>query len=575
MSKVKMDRIVLKQISSQEKVFLKGEVEAPEVATMTALKGDVLAYQVAYTKTEEAEPHLLTCRCGFTVKVRSPLKKYIKVRAVGNVPSEMPVFYTHDGHDDYHITTEPGLYPDPLFDIPGDRVYAVSHLWHSMFVTLRLPDDIPAGEYPVDLVCKINDFQWNDECHVRFKNGKKSITLHMTVKVLDAKLPKTDFIFSQWFHTDCIAEYYGTRMFSERHWKLTEQFLKMAVDNGINTILTPIFTPPLDTFVGQERPTVQLIDIEKNGENYTFNFDKFDRWVEICKRCGVQNFEMAHLFTQWGAEKTPKIVAKVDGKKKRIFGWDVAADSKEYFGFLSQFLPALIERLKKLGIEKNTFFHISDEPSPNHLEHYKKLHAFVKPLLESFIIMDALSSYDFYKTGAVEAPIVSINHIAPFLENKVNPLFGYYCCGQTHKVSNRFFSMPASRNRAIAAPLFKYDINGFLTWGYNFYFSKGSEHLLNPFLVTDAVGAFPSGDSFSVYPGRNGPLESIRIIVFTQALCDLRAMRLLESKIGHDAVVAIIEEVAGQEIDFNEYPHTAEFMLDLRERINSEIEKVI
>ena len=571
-----MDRIILKQISSQEKVFLTDEVTAPEVENLTALKGDVLAYQIAYTKTEEADPHLLTCRCGFKIKVRSPLKKYITVNAVGNVPVEKPTFFTKAFPlDDYYIKKDIGLYPDPLFDIPNNRAYAGAHIWRSLFVSIRLPEDIPAGEYPVDIFFEISDPQWTDECMVRFKNGKKGITKHMTIKVIDAALPKTDFIFSQWFHTDCIAEYYGTKMFSERHWKLIEQFVKTAVKNGINTILTPIFTPPLDTFVGSERPTVQLVDIEKNGDKYTFSFDKFDRWVALCQKCGITHFEMAHLFTQWGAEKTPKIVAKVDGKKKRIFGWDVASDSKEYFSFLEQFIPALIAQIEKNGIKDNTFFHISDEPNQEHLEHYKKLHSFVKPLLKDFTIFDALSSYDFYKTGAVDAPIVSINHIDHFLENNVNPLFGYYCCGQTDDVSNRFIAMPQSRNRIIATQLFKYNLTGFLTWGYNFYFSKGSEHLLNPFFVTDAVSAFPAGDSFSVYPGRNGPLESLRLIVFTQALCDLRAMRLLESYIGHDKVVKIIEEVAGMEITFRGYPHENDFMPTLRERINKEIEKVI
>ncbi len=570
-----MDKIILKQISSQEKVFLTDEMTAPEIHNMTALKGDLLAYQVAYTKTDEGVPHLLSCRCGFKVKVRSPLKKYVKVRSVGNVPSEMPKFSSCAfDHDDYVLKTEPGLFPDPLYEIPGDRVYASTNKWRSLFITIRLPEDIPAGEYPVDLFFQLADPQWDEkECKVRFKNGKKGITLHMTVKVINATVPKTDFMFSQWFHADCISEYYGVKAFSEKHWKLLEQFITTAAQNGINTLLTPIFTPPLDTFVGAERPTVQLVDIEKQGDKYLFGFEKFDRWVALCKKCGIENFEMAHLFTQWGAEKTPKIIAKVDGKRKRIFGWDVASDSEEYKNFLSQFLPALIKQIEKNGIKENTVFHISDEPNTDHLEHYKKLHSFVKPMLKDFLIIDALSSYDFYKTGAVDGPIVSINHIEPFLENNVKPLFGYYCCGQTYAVSNRFFCMPQSRNRIIATQLFKYDLRGFLTWGFNFYFSKGSEHLINPFLITDAVGAFPSGDSFSVYPGRNGPIESIRLVVFTQALYDLRAMRLLEGMIGHEKVVEIIEEVAGQKITFSDYPHTDDFMLKLRERINYEIEK--
>ena len=69
-----MDRIILKQISSQEKVFLDREVTAPEINTMTALGGDILAYQVAYSKTVCDTIHLLSERCGFKVRVRSPLK---------------------------------------------------------------------------------------------------------------------------------------------------------------------------------------------------------------------------------------------------------------------------------------------------------------------------------------------------------------------------------------------------------------------------------------------------------------------------------------------------------------------
>lgn len=295
----------------------------------------------------------------------------------------------------------------------------------------------------------------------------------------------------------------------------------------------------------------------------------------MCRKNGIEYFEMAHLFTQWGAEACPKIIAKVNGRRKQIFGWKNASDSDEYKKFLSCFLPKLVEQIKKNGIEKNTLFHISDEPYETHLENYKKLKNFVKPYLEGFIINDALSNYEFYAQGVVEQPVVAINHIDKFIENNVKGLFGYYCCSQYDKVSNRFLCMPSSRNRAICLPMFKYNLAGFLHWGFNFYYSRGSEYYINPFLVTDAYYAFPAGDSFSVYPGREGPIESINLTVFAEALCDLRAMKLLEHHIGHKEVLRIIEDMAGGEISFKEYPHKAEFYLNLRRRINEEIEKYI
>ena len=51
-------------------------------------------------------------------------------------------------------------------------------------------------------------------------------------------------------------------------------------------------------------------------------------------------------------------------------------------------------------------------------------------------------------------------------------------------------------------------------------------------------------------------------------------MKLLESYIGHDAVVKLIEDYAGMEIKMNKYPMNAEFILGLREKINEKIEEV-
>ena len=47
-------------------------------------------------------------------------------------------------------------------------------------------------------------------------------------------------------------------------------------------ILTPIFTPPLDTAVGGERRTVQLVGITKTGSEYSFDFTLLERWINLC-----------------------------------------------------------------------------------------------------------------------------------------------------------------------------------------------------------------------------------------------------------------------------------------------------
>ena len=61
-------------------------------------------------------------------------------------------------------------------------------------------------------------------------------------------------------------------------------------------------------------------------------------------------------------------------------------------------------------------------------------------------------------------------------------------------------------------------------WGYNFYNGVDSLCKIDPYRVTDACGAYPSGDPFIVYPGEGGyPEESIRMMALEEAMNDVRA----------------------------------------------------
>ena len=53
-------------------------------------------------------------------------------------------------------------------------------------------------------------------------------------------------------------------------------------------LLTPVFTPPLDTEVGGERTTVQLVDIALQEGEWTFGFDKLEKWCGICQKYGIE-----------------------------------------------------------------------------------------------------------------------------------------------------------------------------------------------------------------------------------------------------------------------------------------------
>ena len=124
--------------------------------------------------------------------------------------------------------------------------------------------------------------------------------------------------------------------------------------------------------------------------------------------------------------------------------------------------------------------------------------------------------------------------------------------------------------------MYKYNIVGFLHWGYNFYGNYHSADTVIPFIEQDGDGWVSPGDAFSVYPSISGEaLESIRILVFYEALQDIRAMKLAEKLCGREAVIKLIDEAIGTNVTFDTCAKKAEQILSLREKVNGLIAKSV
>ncbi|WP_169082395.1 DUF4091 domain-containing protein [Paenibacillus sp. PL91] len=544
-----------KCVSSLAKVFPDEELTCKPFSRASVFKNEIFSFQVAYRAQ-----HVTRAKRDLKVRMESGLAHQISIKSVGLAPSELPCYPDQDEHI---LRSAPGLYPDPLFPMDTNRgVHAIPQQWRSLWITVALDGSAEAGVYPI---------------RIAFQDESDSLLSESTIEleIINAELPKQKLLHTEWFHTDCLATHYNVEMFGDAHWVLIEKYVSTAVQHGMNMLLTPLFTPPLDTKEGGERPTVQLIDVEKQGDRYTFGFDQLKQWVELGNRCGVQYFEFSHLFTQWGAKHAPKILATEDGKLTRIFGWETDAAGESYKGFLRQFLPALVRFIETNNLESRSYFHISDEPSIEHIPWYTSASEIMKEYLGKFPMIDALSDYTFYEQGLISNPIPANDHIEPFLANGVENLWTYYCCAQYKQVSNRFFSMPSARNRMIGMQMYKFNIAGFLHWGYNFWYSQYSIAPIEPFETTDAGCAFPSGDAFLVYPGLEGPIESIRLKVFYEALQDMRALELLEGLAGRAETLKLLEEGLANEITFDVYPRDLDWLLSRRERINQTIKSLI
>lgn len=545
--------LTVKLLSSLDKVFFEGPVDGFEVSSGKAMCGEKFSFQVAFKGSYS-----------FKLTLSTPSLKLVNIYKVGQIVSSCP---TREGHDDDILKGVPGFYPDILYPVSSPiDIYGTDREWHSFWIEIPLTNQDVSGVHHIEVIVESSDdYQ---------KTETVKITKNFALEVLPVTLPKQDLIHTEWIHTDGLVTYYGIEVFSDRYWNLVEKNLKMAVDHGVNMILTPIVTPPLDTEIGGERPTIQLVQIEKKGPDYKFDFSLLQRWSDICRNVGIEYLEMSHLFTQWGAKSAPKIEVIINGKTEKMFGWHTDSNSVEYRGFLSQFIPELINWIEKNGWSDNVYFHTSDEPTMSNIDSYRKASEYMRSLVAGLPIIDALSDFEFYKEGLVDIPIPANDHIDQFIDNKVDNLWTYYCVSQNYLVSNRFFDMPSYRNRIIGYQLYKYDIKGFLHWGYNFYFTQYSKRPVDPFSETDAGGVFPSGDSFLVYPGESGPLPSIRLKVLNEGIQDLRALKLLESFIGKDKVLEIVESNISP-IKFNQYPRSSKWQLEIRNTIYEKIKEYV
>lgn len=510
------------------------------------------------------------------IHVSGDIAKHCSVSAVRRVPVDSPA---PDSPDEHYLATEPGRYPDLLEPVRWVATLETG-CWEALWFEVLVHEAADAGDHTLTITLTSED-------------GAIELAEHeVLLRVHPHHLPPLQITNTQWFHADSLSQYYGVEVFSEQHWALIETFLASARDMDLNSVLTPTWTPPLDTAEGATRPRVQLVGITdvtpeseedhlvveshdasgaedadavetpggssaistqsaptteaappapRTGRRYEFDFTQLDRWTEICHRLGFRSLEIAHLFTQWGARFAPAIYVETPEGSEHRFGWHVAATDPAYRELLEQLIPALREHLHH-SWDGRVLWHISDEPNQDHLEGYQAAKAQVADLLEGATVVDALSDLAFAEQGLVQNPIVATDHVTPFLEAGHRP-WVYYCVSQNRDVANRFIALPSVRNRVLGRQLFVHEAPGLLHWGFNFWWAQFALRPIDPFQETCAGGPFFGGGSFAVYPGPDGtPWVSLRHRVFAQGMADHRALTWLASLTDRERATALVDE---------------------------------
>jgi hypothetical protein len=505
-----MDRIDCWLQSSLTRVFPGTETNGSKKLSLAAARSQRISFQACVRN-----------RAGNGIKARAevqvPEGMGALVRRVGYVPVPHFNLGTEEAEQDGvgHI---PGLVPDPLF--PESETCLGMLETQSFWINVDVPASMAPGTYQLGVALT---------CEAMYEEGAEPQTENLSVRLDVAECvahPLEGFPVTHWFYSDALCDWYKVEPFDEGFWRIVQPYMADLVSHGNSCMYVPIFTPPTD---GVKRPT-QLLGVSATADGgYSFDFANVKRWVDTAKRFGAQYFEWTHLFSQWGIEHAIRIYRDNAAPTSLLWPEDTGATSDTYRNFLAQFLPAFHQFLEDEGLLDISFFHLSDEPhGDEHLANYRKARVLLKELAPWMKVMDALSDIRYGREGLTDIPVPSISTAHEFAEEGI-PAWAYFCCGPKGAYLNRFVDTPLAKIGMSGWLFYALGAQGFLHWGYNYWYKRQSLELIDPFTELDAC-VWPEwgyGDTFVVYPGPDGPLDSIRWEVFAQSLQDYALLKQL------------------------------------------------
>ena len=457
---------------------------------LEAARGERLSFQAA-------------CRTGLVdrfhqsveVEAQGPEGLTVTVRQVGFVP--LPHLNTDIPPQDRDPgLAGPGYVPDPLW--PTKRVRVGPLETHAFWITVAVSRDIVPGVHPVRLA---------------IRHGDETARLEASLVVHRAQLPRrTDFPVTHWFYVDRFCARYGVEPFEPGFWTRLTPFLADMSAHGQDTIHVPLWTPPLST---TDAPA-QLLHVTVAEGRLSLDWELARRWVRSAREQGLTRFEWPHLFRQWGAFRGADFVVGHGRGQGPLWPGGVDATSVTYRGFLAQLLPAFERFLREEHLLERSVFHLSDEPDGN-LTSYRAARRLVADLAPWMEITEALADSRFRDEGLIDTPVVRIDQTDAFAAADRHP-WAYYCCWPRGRHLNRLLDTPLPKIRMSGWLFYALGARGFLHWGYNYWLPAADPSL--PPADGGRWPEWPYGDAFVVYPGPDGPVDSLRWEVFAESLQD-------------------------------------------------------
>lgn len=419
----------------------------------------------------------------------------------------------------------PADYPDPLLEC--ESIDVVAGQAQPVWLTVKVPVDAKPGLYrgTLSLTCEI---------------GGKAVSARqaIAVKVYPATVKRTRLWVTNWFAMTSAGMEISPERGTPEYDALMRRYARNMADHRQNVIKIPVL--PLTKF-----------SVGDDGK-LAMDFSEFDHWVKIFTEEGVVGrIEGAHFAGRRGGFYGPFVMRVREIKGGEIKSDMVDPTSDRADRFYGQFLPALVKHLKEKGWLDRYMQHLGDEPIPLNGKSYRQMADVIRKHAPELKTIDACLMTGLVGALDIWVPQLNVLHMAydHFRERQRagDEVWFYTCVFPQYPYANRFIEQRLLTTRLLHWINFRYGATGYLHWGYNK--AWGSNLYKNPTRKHTYPDYLPAGDVCIVYPGKDGPIDSIRHEAMRDGIVDHELL----SQLAEQDATAANHLAAKHVINFDEY----------------------
>ena len=472
------------------------QTERGAAAYAEAFRNEIVSMQFAIRSSQALKPFKATCSSA--AASRALPCSWVEIRYPGYVP----------------VVERGEMMADPLMPTPPAEIKP--NWTQGVWLTIRVPADAAAGDYKGTL---------------EISAGAESKRFDLSLRVLDFALPgmkKGNFDLNIWQDPAAVARVAKVPLWSPEHWKLLEAYARNLAAHGQKSISTSIIYDPWRSQTGFVYPSMvkwSFPGVYKAGEasKFQFDFSVFDRYVEMMMKAGIDKSIQCFSMVDGPGHTSLCNIGYTDTTTDKLRVCPTHVGDAAYRDVWGSFLPALVQHLKQRGWLSRTYMGFDEKPQAIMKGIFSVLKADAPELKVS--LSGGSSSEDSATAGDLVLYYGALRRrdvVRKLLEERrtVGTTTFYTACGTASP--NTFVYSPQWESRMLPWIAFKNGLAGYARWAYQTW----SRNVWKAPLLR-----WHTGDSFLVYPGKEGPIDSTRWELLRQGIQDYEALTMLKLKI--------------------------------------------